>query len=236
VRTTQHCSAYSFILTYNPPRWPCSPHNSALVLSSLQSCLWATTTCLSFAWSPALSQTLLEGLSTLPCPPRHSPSCDMVKTPIFWQRTSAEHPQLPPLTGNHYLPPSNRIQLCSFALSTAPQTPLRLQPHSPQILLSLVPSGPYYLMIISRSSMDSRLMFLSPPTTIVTTQQPLHSLSHRIEDPFTTFYYEMVPTIRYPNDSMVELRRIFYLPPPEALGEVATTFWESARPPCHSGR
>jgi hypothetical protein len=42
----------------------------------IQSCHRATTTCLSFTRSPALSQTLLEGLSTLPRPPRRSPSYD----------------------------------------------------------------------------------------------------------------------------------------------------------------
>jgi hypothetical protein len=136
-RTKQHSSARSFVLAYDPTRWPCSPHDSALALSSLQSYLRATTTCLSFTRSPAHSQTLLEGLSTLPRPPRRSPSCDTAKTPIFRQHTGAQYPQLPPLRGNHYWPPSNRIQLCSLALNTAPQTPPSLRPRSPQILLSL---------------------------------------------------------------------------------------------------
>jgi hypothetical protein len=143
-RTKQHRSARSFVLAYDPARRPRSPHDSTPALSSLQSCLRATTTCLSFARSPALSQTLLEGLSTLPHPARRSPSCDMAKTAIFWQRTGAQHPQPPPLTGNHHLPPSNRIQLCSLALNTAPQTPQICGP-AYNYLLSPVPFGPHHL-------------------------------------------------------------------------------------------
>jgi hypothetical protein len=185
----QHCSARSFVLAYDPTRRPRSPHDSAPALSCLQSCLRATTTCLSFARSPAPSQTLLEGLSTLPRPHRRSPSCDMVKTPIFRQRTGTQHPQLPPLTGNHYWPPSNRIQLCSLALNTAPQTPPSLRPRSPQILLSPVPSGPHYLTMISRSSTDSGPMFPSPPTAIVTTPTIFLSLGLRVEGPLIAFCY-----------------------------------------------
>jgi hypothetical protein len=188
-RTKQHRSAHSFVLAYDPARRPRSPHDSAPALSSLQSCLRATTTCLSFARSPALSQTLLEGLSTLPRPPRRSPSCDTAKTPIFRQRTGAQHPQLPPLTGNHYSPPSNRIQLCSLALNTAPQTPPSSRPRLPQILLSPVLSGPHHLTTISRSSTDSGPVSPSPPTAIVTTPRIFLSLGLRVEGPLIAFCY-----------------------------------------------
>jgi hypothetical protein len=100
----QHSSICSFVSTHDPIQRPHFPSRSALVLCLLQSSLQGYTTFLSFAWSPALLQTLLEGLSTLPHPPRHSPSCDMVKTPIFQQCTGAQHPQFPPLMGNNYTP------------------------------------------------------------------------------------------------------------------------------------
>jgi hypothetical protein len=185
----QHSSARSFVSTHDPMRRPHSPHDSVPALSSRHSCLRATTTCLSFAWSPARSQTLLEGLSTLPRPPYRSPSCDMAKTPIFRQRTGAQHPQRPPRTGNDYSPPPNRIQLCSLALNIAPQAPPSSRPRSPQILLSLVPSGPHHLTTISRGSTDSGPVSPSPPTAIVTTPRIFLSLGLRVEGSLITFCY-----------------------------------------------
>ncbi|KAI5782893.1 hypothetical protein FPQ18DRAFT_359065, partial [Pyronema domesticum] len=76
LRRVKHSSARSVILVCDPVRWPHSPRDSAPALSSLQSCLRATTTCLAFAQCSALSQALLEGLPTLPRLPRRSPRLD----------------------------------------------------------------------------------------------------------------------------------------------------------------
>jgi hypothetical protein len=140
---------------------------------------------------PALSQTLLEGLSILPCLPYHSPSCDMAKTPIFQQPTGAQYPQLPPRMGNHYSPPPNRIQLCSLALNTALQTPPSSWPRSPRILLSPGPSSQHHLTTISRSSTDSGPVSPLPPTTIVTTLRIFLSLGLWVEGPLIAFCYNL---------------------------------------------
>jgi hypothetical protein len=128
----------------------------------------------------------------------------MAKTPIFRQCTSTQYPQLPPLMRNHYSPPSNRIQLCSLALNTALQTPLSSQPCLPQILLSLVPSGPYHLTMISRSSTDSGLVSPLPPTPIVTTPRIFLSLSLRVEGPLITFCYNWSQPSNMPGTRLLD--------------------------------
>jgi hypothetical protein len=61
------------------------------VLSSLQSCLRATTTCLAFAQCSALSQALLVGTPTPPGLLRHSTRRDTAPTHSTQQRTGAQH-------------------------------------------------------------------------------------------------------------------------------------------------
>jgi hypothetical protein len=110
----QHSSVHSFVSAHDPRQQPRFPSSSAPAPCLLQSSLRGYTTCLSFVRSPALAQTLLEGLLTLPRPPRRSPSCDTAKTPTFQQRTGAQHHATFPPSGEQlHAFPSDRISLDS---------------------------------------------------------------------------------------------------------------------------
>jgi hypothetical protein len=156
----------------------------------------------------------------------------MAKTPIFRQRTGAQHAQLPPRTGNHYSPPSNTIQLCSLALNTAPQPPPSLRPRSPPHLPSLALPGPPHLPTTSRAQLtigSPRRRCLSPHNNLFF---PLASVPRALLPLLTTTGPDR-PICRG-LDRWIATQ----IPPtsPEALGELMTTFWESARPPYHGGR
>jgi hypothetical protein len=141
----QHHSAHSFVLAYNPMRWPRSPHDSAPALSSLQSCLRATTTCLAFAQCSALSQTLLVSTPTLPCLLCYSMQHDAAPTYSTRQCIGAQH-------HTTFSPPGEPL-LTSFeqnsTLFIGPQyssvnSPEFVAPLTTTHLLSLVPPGPHH--------------------------------------------------------------------------------------------
>jgi hypothetical protein len=137
----QHSAVRSFVPLYDPTRRPRFPSSSAPALCSLQSSLRGYTTCLPFARSPALSQTLIEG-------PQHSPVRSFVSAhdPTRWPRFPRS--SAPALCSLHFslrgIPlasPSHRVLLCwtlcrkdqqhssarSFILA---YNPMR-RPHSP---------------------------------------------------------------------------------------------------------
>jgi hypothetical protein len=134
--------------------------------------------------------------------------------------------------GNYYSPPLNRIQICSSALNTAPQPPPRLRPCSPLHFPSLVPPGLPHLTTTSRTQLTIGSLMqhcLSPHNNLFF---PLASMPRALLSLSTT---------TSPNHLICQGLDWWIatpIPPtsPDALGELTTTFRESARLPYHGGQ
>jgi hypothetical protein len=132
---------------------------------------------------------------------------------------------LSPLPGNHYSPPSNRIQLCSLALNTAPQTPPNLRPRLelPSLSSAFRPTP------LADNLAKLRRLSDHCCDAVVTTQQILLSLGLRVEGPVIAFCYNWSrPSNMLGTRPWIATQ----IPPtsPEALVESTTTFWGSASP------